>query len=417
MAIFKIFCLPPNKAPTAGYFSDSQLGCQEVHPIKCEVTHEINGIYEVAMEVACDDAQKWRSLYNGVYLMVHVPNAWNYDWFEIYKTVTHAGTREIYAVHVHNQTRNIIVNKGQFKTGSSVESALKIILADTWFTGTSELTLKKPVSADMVTGLECITALVEASGGELETYRNVINIVSKLGADGGYKIEYGKNLISIGDTQDNTERVNKCYPVIDNQCKDENEVKRTLTMNEVRTLGGIALDKDYIALEDIYWEYSKVLKCDGIALNFDDPSSNSADGSMLSAANCLVEMTKQASAYIDAQYAKTRSVAVDYVGLEQTIEFPTYQTMGSTLQLGETAEIIYSSIWVDVKMRVCKYVYDALIERHTSVEFGTPTNRWYRDVVADNKRTQVQIGKTQSIRYVTTLPTTWEPNTLYAKYE
>lgn len=100
------------------------------------------------------------------------------------------------------------------------------------------------------------------------------------------------------------------------------------------------------------------------------------------------QLRAKAHTYLESKIRPqpTLSTSVDFVLLSQTLEYKELAAVES-LHLYDTVHVVYDTLNIDVKTKVCKTVYDVLLDRYESVEVGAVKQNVYKAVKRITDRT------------------------------
>lgn len=178
---------------------------------------------------------------------------------------------------------------------------------------------------------EAINVVLERWGGHLVRNNWSIQIKSSIGVDSGVVIQYKKNLKDITVNYDWSQVVTKLLPV----------------------------GKDGIMLDDLYISAS---------IHYDTPFTKTVSFDQ----DIDEDEFSNHDAYIQALKDDLRAQAMAYVE-EHCIPFVNYTLKANVekiTDIGDRIEVIDDRLGINLTTNVISYVYDAILEKYTQIEFG-----------------------------------------------
>lgn len=300
----------------------------------CVVTEERNGAYELEMTyptggIHFDELLPDRILY----VKAHTegtPQA-----FRIYKlSKPMRGLVSVFAQHISYDLTSIAVSPfsadgvaGVFDAFSSNSVVSNPFSFFTDLAAGGNYQIRVPVSIRAILG-GSDTSILETYGGEYEFDNLIVKLLAQRGRDTGVVIRYGKNMTALDQDIDTANVITAVYPYYTSE-----EKLVTLPEKIVQVVANPARQK--VAPLDL-------------TKSFETPPSVA----MLRAA---------AEAYVANANLETPLVSVD-------VSFA--QLEGETLGLCDIVSVEFADLGVSLKAKVVKTVYDALLDRYTSIEVG-----------------------------------------------
>ena len=328
--------------------------------ILCQVTEELNGIYEAEVQVPLldpyfNEIQQQRIIYcmtdNGK------------QPFEIYKI-----SRPLDGVVTVNlQHLSYRLNKMTALplTATSCEDAMEKLIAyaddgATWSMWTDKditknWALKNPRSIRNCFGGEQGSVL-QSFGGEYEWDHRTVKLHTHRGADNNVWIRYGKNLTDLLDEDDETTVYTSVIPFVIIQSTDGED--------DTLILG----DKIDTGMEYSDPAYEMVVPLD-LSNEFQvEPSVEDGEEPELPTKE---EINARAETYMVANtpWISKKSLTVSFAPLWETEEYKDVAPL-EAVHLGDTVHVLYSALGVSQAMKVIRIVYDSLRERVVEVELG-----------------------------------------------
>lgn len=317
---------------TAKTFDTFGLGA--LVPSHCVVEEELNGAYELELKHPYDDGGKWKRIERGRILYASTPRG--KQPFRIYyvkpsmKEIS-VNARHIFYDLLDNQCEPI----SHSGTAEAALTALQAAFAypmpfifdtDISLTGTLATGRMNPVQA-LLSDDDEVTSFVKGYGGELLRDGFRVSVKAALGQDRGVSIRYGKNLVGLEVTEDESEVKTRiiCYG------------KNGSATLESPHLGDYIYPKIY-TLEDENKTLSEV----------------QAEAQKLLDEGCDIPSI---------------NIKVDFVALEKTVEYRDYAVLEEVF-LGDMVTVINTRMGFQKQAKVISYEWDCLLEQYNDVELG-----------------------------------------------
>lgn len=317
---------------TAKTFDTFGLGA--LVPSHCVVEEELNGAYELELKHPYDDGGKWKRIERGRILCASTPRGM--QPFRIYyvkptmKEIA-VNARHIFYDLLDNQCEPI----SHSGTATAALAAMQAAFAypmpfsfdtDISLTGTLATGRMNPIQA-LLSDDDEVTSFVKGYGGELLRDGFRVSVKAALGQDRGVSIRYGKNLVGLEVTE------------------DESEVKTRIVCygkNGSATLDSPHLD-DYI--------YPKI-------------------HTLTEENKTLSEVQAEAQKLLDEGCdIPSINIKVDFVALEKTVEYREYAVLEEVF-LGDMVTVINTKMGFRKRAKVISYEWDCLLEQYNDVELG-----------------------------------------------
>ena len=310
------------------------LGLGALVPNSCIVTEELNGAYELELKHPYDEGGKWQRLERGRILYASTPRG--KQPFRIYyvKPTMDAITvnaRHIFYDLLDNQCKPI-THSG---TAEAALTALQAAFAypmpfsfdtDISLTGTLTTGRMNPVQA-LLSDDDEATSFVKGYGGELLRDGFRVSVKVALGQDRGVSIRYGKNLVGLEVTE------------------DESEVKTRIVCYGKG--GSVTLDSPHI--NDYIYPKIHTLTEENKSI-----SEVQAEGQKLLDEGCDIPSI---------------NIKADFVALEKTVEYRDYAVLEEVF-LGDMVTVINTKMGFRKQAKVISYEWDCLLEQYNDVELG-----------------------------------------------
>ena len=312
---------------------------------RCEVTEERNGEYELVLEYPVDGKHA-ADITEGAYILAKHDDGTDLQPFQIYKISTPLeGTITVNAWHISYALTSIILKP---YTAGSLAAALSGITTNSMNTNpftfwtdktmTADFKLEVPASVRSVLGGMAGSILDIYGPGEYEFDKYTVKFYANRGSNKGVSIRYRKNLTSLDQEIDASEKFNAVMPYWTGS--DSKVVSDALVVRTGQTADrAIALD---------------------LSSEFETEPT-------------VAELKARAQTIIDgsANYRVRENIKVDFVPLWQTEEYKTVAAL-QRVMLCDTVNIFYEKLGINATAKCIKVVYDTLRERYNSIELGEP---------------------------------------------
>lgn len=310
------------------------IGLGTLVPGSCIVTEELNGAYELELKHPYDEGGKWKRIERGRILYASTPRGM--QPFRIY--YVKPSMKEI-AVNARHIFYDLLDNQCEpISHSGTAEAALTALQAafaypmpfsfdtDISLTGTLTTGRMNPVQA-LLSDDDEATSFVKGYGGELLRDGFRVSVKAALGQDRGVSIRYGKNLVGLEVTEDESEVKTRiiCYG------------KNGSATLESPHLGDYIYPKIY-TLEDENKTLSEV----------------QAEAQKLLDEGCDIPSI---------------NIKVDFVALEKTVEYRDYAVLEEVF-LGDMVTVINTKMGFRKRAKVISYEWDCLLEQYNDVELG-----------------------------------------------
>ena len=317
---------------TAKTFDTFGLGA--LVPSHCVVEEELNGAYELELKHPYDDGGKWKRIERGRILCASTPRGM--QPFRIYyvkptmKEIA-VNARHIFYDLLDNQCEPI----SHSGTATAALAAMQTAFAypmpfsfdtDISLTGTLATGRMNPVQA-LLSDDDEVTSFVKGYGGELLRDGFRVSVKAALGQDRGVSIRYGKNLVGLEVTE------------------DESEVKTRIVCYGKN--GSVTLDSPHLG--DYIYPKIYTLEDENKTL-----SEVQAEGQKLLDEGCDIPSI---------------NIKVDFVALERTVEYREYAVLEEVF-LGDMVTVINTKMGFQKRAKVISYEWDCLLEQYNDVELG-----------------------------------------------
>lgn len=362
--------------------------------IKCTVTEELNGEYELEMTypvngIHYSDLAEDRLIYA-------VPfEGGMKQIFKIYQIEKPLdGEVIVRAEHIHYLLNKMVVMP--FSASTVAEAIAKIqghIVDYCPFTFTT--TKSTTAQFKMVTPIECGKLLGGVEGSILDVFGsgeyefNNFNVIlhAHRGNNNGVTVRYGKNMTELNSSVDTTNVYTGVVPFY----KD--------TEDNVTYADGYAVWSDHKT--DYVYPMAKVLDMssafDAERGAWEQRQSESETPSEESYKPSSAELIAKAKDYLtkNAGWNKLNNIKVSFVNLWQTEEYADIAAL-ERVKIGDTVTVIYQKLGVKVAKEVIKTVYNVLLDRYDSIELGASSVSLAKEVASTSAAIQRASVETKS---------------------
>lgn len=362
--------------------------------ISCSVTEERNGIYEAEFEYPVSGKLFNELITNGGTIGVIHDDNHDIQPFDIYGSSAEInGVVTFYAHHISYRLNNVILSPYTAENVSDAVAGISThcltLNAFSFSTDkdvTAKFSVKHPSSVrSILFGKE--GSLVDVYGtADFKFDKFDVQMLRHRGADTGVTVRYGKNMIGLESTNDESETFNAVVPYWtdgENYVNVSEIVQPTTPImplkvaaldlsdkfQEKPTTANLKEKAKKILDDDKPWLPDTNIKVDFVALwqmpeSFIDPSANIQDAFRIvqDGDDDLLEPIRS-NTYVSANDLIVLSAA-DITNLEK-------------VGLCDTVSIYWTDLGiVSQKAKVIRVVFDVLAERFTEIEVGTPQNEY-----------------------------------------
>ena len=333
--------------------------------VKCEITEERNGVFEAELQYPTT-GRLYSELVNGAIFKAIAADGGNPQLFRIYKVgKTINGITTYNAEHISYDLINLPVNGLTVRdttAQAAMRAALNMCPLSHEFEAYSDI--KTPNTTEVVTpcGIRSMLGGIEGSildtwGGEFEFDNFDVHLWAHRGENRGVILRYGKNLTDFKQE----ENIANCYTHVFPYA-----IRTKTTTTEDGQAGEeeaekITLPENVIELPTSSVGHTRVLMLD-LSGEFEQEEEYTDDA-----------LREKAEAYIK-EYGLTApevNISVSFVALWQTEEYKGIAAL-ERVKLCDEVSVYFEPLGVKASAKVVKTVYDALSERYSSIELGTP---------------------------------------------
>ena len=339
--------------------------------ITCRVTHEINGEYEFRMTYPVT-GQHYGDLQVDSVIWATPDNMTAKQPFRIYRITRPLNqVVTVYARHAAYDASGVVVEP---VTAASLTAALPAIAAacvpSCPLTLTTSRTVATQYKLTVPTPLWSVFggiqgSLLDVYGGEWDFNGLTADLKTKLGADRGVDIRYGKNMTQL--EQDVT--VEATYAYVYPLWTDENGTLVTLPEKYITVVGAVGSRMMTLDLSDAF-----------------DTAPTEA------------QLRTRANKFITDNDPGTPKISWK-VNMAQLSQSPEFQDMAilDQVQLGDTIRIFYEPMNLSATSRAVKTDYDVLSERYAGITLGRVKQNLASIVAASQKETDARFKTMKSM--------------------
>ena len=339
-----------------------------VDAIKCEVTEERNGSFELALEYPVA-GQYFNDISAGRYVKAKPNDTSEPQFFKIYSVSKPInGTITVNAEHISYALSHYPVKKLDAQKTTALVAIQRVLSA-------ANSNLDNPhkfsvVSSDIDTltnfGAELCSAraalggiegsILDCYGGEYEFDNYKIKLHKNRGKDNKVAIRYGKNMTDMKLLVSTENSYTGIFPYV----YDDDKLI-TLTEGTIHVTNSSGIEERILLMDfSSYFESGEEKNATNLKTHVDkyleDNDINAVEGSMTVS---MIDLSKTANA--------------EFAALE-------------TVSLCDTVKVVNTLMDVTLSMKVIKTVYDSISERYKSLELGTPSGS-FADVIKQTNRT------------------------------
>ncbi len=310
------------------------LGLGALLPSSCVVTEELNGAYELEMKHPYDSDGKWKRIERGRIIYASTPRG--LQPFRIY--YIKPSMKEI-AVNARHIFYDLLDNQCEpINHSGTAETALTALQAafaypmpfsfdtDISISGMMQTGRTNPIQV-LLSDDDETTSFVKGYGGELLRDGFHVSVKAALGQDRGVAIRYGKNLVGLEVTEDESNVKTRivCYG------EDGSVTLESPHINDYLYPKIYTLEDDNKSLAEVRAEAQKLLDegCDIPGIN----------------------------------------IRADFVALEKTVEYREYAVLEEVF-LGDLVTVIHTKMNFSKQAKVISYEWDCLLEQYNEVDLG-----------------------------------------------
>lgn len=310
--------------------------------VSCEITEELNGVYDLEMDYPVDGVHfsdlTLRRIIKAKPNQTDSPQP-----FRIYHiTKPMQGMVTVSAHHLTYDLSGIVVPPFSVNTPGAVIASITATGLPTiqpfsftnTVTGTKDFSISIPRS-----GRSILSSFLEIYGGELSYNLANIKIQPQRGANNGATIMYGKNLMDLKQEENCADICTGIFPYY-----SSNETTVMLSEKIINLPGTFA--------------FRRIIPVD-LTTAFPDAAPTQAQ--LRTAANQYISENNLGVPEV--------SLTIDYLSIEDSDEaMPLH--MFESIAVGDTVKVIFEKMDINTTARCVKYTYDSLLERVKEITVG-----------------------------------------------
>lgn len=342
--------------------------------ISCKEKQQLNGAYELTLKYPLAGIHA-KSLRDRTIIVAKADPVSELQPFRVYRIVPSSkGEMTVYARHLAYDTMGIPV--APFSAGSAAD-AMAQAKGNAVTSCPFELSTDKNTAAPMGQVIPKSLwktlggskgSILDTYGGEYEFDRYNIFLHDQRGADRGVSIRYGKNLTTLEQDRNCANVYTGVYPY-------------WASTDDIV----VQLPERYINAEGEY-SFSRILTID-LTSEFDEKPTEE-------------QLRERAQKYMTENNIGKPDVSwkIEFVALEQTDEYKGMAIL-EQVQLGDTVNVYFPDMDVDVSSRAVEVEYDSILERYNYIYLGK-----VRANIADSiVKQQQEIEKKPSLTVMQTI--------------
>lgn len=324
--------------------------------LKCEVTEERNGIYELEL-VYPTDGIHYSEIEKGALIKAKPNDTSAPQVFRIYRCGKEIKKRvTFYGEHISYDLNGYPIPLITEQT-LTAQSAILVAMANSsitipGFTAWSNISTQKAFRNDKPRSMRAVlggsdNSILDIYGGEYEFDNKLIRLWQSRGSNNGVKIVYGKNLTDLKQDENIADMYTHLFPYARSQV-DGTERIVTLTNNAtIQIIEGTLIGHEKCLIADLtdYFENGEEI----------------TNQKLRSAAQSYIASHDLATPKIN--------ITVSFYPLWQSIDYQEFAPL-EHVSLCDTVTVTFKELGVDASAKVIKTVYDSLKERYVKIELG-----------------------------------------------
>lgn len=313
--------------------------------VSCEVTEELNGAFELRMKYPVS-GDHFTQLKTGRMILAK-PSAWEKpEPFHIYAiSKPLMGLVTVYAEHVSYFTNKIVC--APFSASNIAEAVLMLqnsAVNENPFTLSTDMAVVNDLNSNVPITMRhgIIGRIVSLYGGEVKCEGWNIRILGKRGADRGFSIRYGGNLVDMKQDEDISGIYDGVYPYYNVEETEETDAVYVDLPEKVILLG----------------THSERIKPINLTAEFTEEPTEE-------------ELRAKTLEYLEKNdiNAGVLTIEVEFALLSQTEEYRNIMAL-EDVRLGDVISVFVPKRGITVKSRCVKTVYDVMCNRYVKVTIG-----------------------------------------------
>lgn len=313
--------------------------------IRCEVTEERNGLYEVEFEYPVAGAH-YSEIILGRIIAVEHDESGEIEPFDIYSYSRPInGVVTFHACHISYRQRGLVTSGTNINSLSDAFAMIKVSTPKNPFSYDTDMSKEGLMGAangiprsvrEMLGGVE--GSILDAYGGEYEWNTWKVTLWKSRGEVRDLTIRYGVNMTDFTDDMDYS---NSYTAVVPFWAKDEAIVKGGMVSSGAIGYG----DRETCVAMDLSDKYE------------DQPSSSTLESA------ALTYMTSNQA------YLPSRTINVDFIRLQDSDEYKQFANL-QKCRLCDSLKVVFPLYGVEGSFKIVKVVWDVLLERYIEMELG-----------------------------------------------
>lgn len=313
--------------------------------IRCEVTEELNGIFEMEFDVPITARHYYQLKARRLVYAMTPGGKQPFEIYRISKPIN--GVVTVYCQHISyrllKMTASLFSSPTCAAAGAELATQATTAEGATWTFWTDKDIHSMYRVAYPKTIRNCFGgeqgSMIQLFGGELEFDHRTIKLHTHRGANNGVEIRYAKNMSDITDDDNAADVYKSVIPYY------YQEGGNCIVGTKVSKTGAF----------DASFDLTVPLDCTG----------------EFQAEPTAAQLTAYAQTYIDARTptVSDETITVSFVPLAGSSGYEGLEEL-ETVNIGDTVTVINPMLGVSTQKKANKYVYDALNERYISVELG-----------------------------------------------
>lgn len=340
--------------------------------ISCEVTEERNGVFECILKYPIT-GQHYKLIAKERLIKAKPNDTGEPQAFRIYRmTKPLNGVVTVYGQHISYDLANVPVMPFSVESRSPALLLNQILAGDSRFTGWTDYSEAKEFSVTTPKSVRACLGGTEGSmlskwHGEFEWDNFTVKFHSHRGEKTGVVIEYGKNLTSLEQDEDNSGVYTQLLPY----------AVYTLEGSETETV--VTLPEQTLPIVSEEMVRSKTLILD-LTDRFESGTEITSDA-LRAAANDYIKANPLGA-----------TIPTVKVAFEPLWKQPEYSALLERVRLCDSVTIRHTALGVNVSATVIETVYDSLAERYVSITLGNEKS----SMITTLSEMQSSVGKVES---------------------
>ena len=348
-------------------------GIGRIHPTRCIVIEERNGIYELEMDVPITDKYYSEISEGRIIYSIH-DDTKTFQPFDIYKrSAPINGIVTFYAHHVSYRLGNTLLEPFSSNSIAQVFATFGYhSITDNEFSFWTDKNSTGNFSVDVPISIKEILGGVEGSildvfgGGEYEWDGFTVKLYQDRGYDNGVQIRYGKNLVNVTHEIDTSSTFNAVAPY----WKSNEEGGKIVTLPEHYIISANAFGN---VIQTEQWQ--GIISEDGEPVLAEHATIQAVPLDLsgeFDEAPTVEQLRNKATSYLNttSMTVPAENIEVDFVHLWQTEEYKDIANL-QRVRLCDKVSVFYPALGLTaIKQQVIRTEYNVLAERYDRMELG-----------------------------------------------